>query len=160
MGYIGRLIRRRKPRDSNLVSHAKRELALLALIDPGDEMQAQMNAHLVKIVRMFAEEGHSGFSASYATSVLEKLLRFEPLKPLTGEPEEWVEVGAAMGGEPCWQNNRCSHVFKDETGAYDINGIVWREPDGGCFTNFESRVPVTFPYTPATEYRDRPIEAA
>jgi len=46
-------------------------------------------------------------------------------------------------------------VFKDETGeAYDINGKVFREPSGSCYTSFESRVPVTFPYTPTTEYVD------
>lgn len=55
------------------------------------------------------------------------------------------------------QNKRCSHVFKDKDGnAYDIDGKVFREPDGCCFTSKDSFVPVTFPYTPKTEYVDVP----
>jgi len=33
------------------------------------------------------------------------------------------------------------------------------EPDGSCFTSFGSRTPVTFPYTPTTEYVDVPADA-
>ena len=36
---------------------------------------------------------------------------------------------------------------------------MWEEPDGGRFTNRDSLVPVTFPYTPRTEYRPAPAEA-
>ena len=133
---------------SNLVNHAKRELALVGGAD--DEMQSAMNEHLIRMVETFADEGHSGFSASYAVAVLQKLLRFEPLTPLTGADNEWHEVAPGT-----FQNVRCSHVFKDETGAYDINGRVFRDPDGSCWTNGDSRVPVTFPYTPTTEYVDR-----
>jgi hypothetical protein len=54
-----------------------------------------------------------------------------------------------------WQNNRCCHVFKDNAGnAYDIDGKIFREPDGACYTSRDSRVPVTFPYTPVREYVD------
>jgi hypothetical protein len=100
----------------------------------------------------FSKQGHSGSTAPYAVGVLEKLLMFEPLKPLTGEDDEWNEVGTGV-----FQNRRCSHVFKSESdGAYDIEGIIWRDADGCTFTSYESRVPVTFPYTPKREYRDAP----
>jgi hypothetical protein len=132
---------------SNLVNHAKRELALIGHAE--DEMQAAMNAHIIRMVETFADEGHSGFSASYAVAALEKLLRFEPLTPLTGSDDEWMEVGDGL-----FQNVRCSHVFKEDGNAYDIAGRMFREPDGVCFTGRDSRVPVTFPYTPTTEYVD------
>lgn len=131
----------------SLLEHAKTELSLLGSDD--DEMQQAMNKHILTVVETFANEGHSGFSASYATALLEKLLRHEPLTPLTGEDSEWCEVSQGI-----WQNRRCSHVFKDATGAYDIDGRIFRDPDGSCWQNRESRVPVTFPYTPTRVYVD------
>lgn len=133
----------------NLLAHAERELPPA----DGDEMQEAMNLALREIVFVFGSQGHSGFSAGYATSALEKLLRFEPLRPLTGEPDEWTEIDPGY-----WQNNRCSRVFKDTDGrAYDTEGRVFCEPDGGCYTGIDSRVYITFPYRPKTEYVDVPF---
>lgn len=137
----------------NLYAHAKAELPP----DEGDEMNAMMNRGLLEMVLVFGSQGHSGFSASFATSTLEKLLRYQPLRPLTGEPGEWNEVGNGV-----FQNNRCSHVFKQldrfHGQAYDLQGKVFREPSGVCFTNASSLVPIVFPYTPRTEYVDVPGE--
>lgn len=128
----------------NLLAHTEEELPPA----DGDEMQALMNDHMRELVLVFASQGHSGFSASYATAALEKLLRFEPLRPLTGDPDEWVQVASDV-----WQNRRCSRVFKGPDGrAYDIEGRVFRYPDGGCYTSRDSRVYVEFPYAPTTEY--------
>jgi hypothetical protein len=107
---------------------------------------------VIKMLEQFAEEGHSGMSASMAISLFERLARFEPLTPLTGDDDEWTEV---VEGQ--WQNRRCPHVFKDADGrAYDSNGRVFREPDGICFTSRDSRVYIEFPYTPKVEYVDVP----
>lgn len=134
--------------EGNLMAHARRELPP----ESDDEMQALMNQQLLQIVAVFSLHGHSGFSASYAVGALEKLLRFEPLGPLTGEPDEWFDHGH------CQQNKRCSHVFKQPDRfngqAYDIYGRIFREPDGSCYTSGESHVPITFPYTPKREYVD------
>lgn len=145
-----------------LHDHAERELDLIGMNDDGD-MNGMMRKHILHMIEEFSKEGHSGFSASYAIKCLEKLLRFEPLSPLTGEDWEWVDV-AEMSGRPVWQNARCSRVFKDENGAYDINGKVFWEwytdPETGekhksYFTSADSRVPVTFPYTPTTVHEER-----
>jgi len=127
---------------STLRLHAEREL------DAIGETGA-MRDHLLRMVDAFAAEGHSGFSAAHAANALNKLFRFEPLAPLSGDDSEWMEVS-----DDLWQNTRCSHVFKNSGGAYDIQGRVFREPNGVCFTNCESSTPVTFPYTPTTEYID------
>lgn len=133
---------------SNLLDHAKTELARLRTSTEPDEMQDAMDAHILKMVEVFSEEGHSGFSASYATKILEKLLRFEPITPLQGTDDEWNEVR-----DGTWQNNRCSHVFKRADGtAYDIQGKVFVESDGCAFTSGDSFVDITFPYVPKTEY--------
>lgn len=139
--------RRRK---SNLYDHALCELGLLGMRPLGPRgMNRDMCRHLLDLVEVFAGEGHSGFSASYATGMFEKLARLEPASPLTGEPAEWFECA-----EGFYQNKRCSHVFKENGRAYDIDGRIFREPDGGTYTNRNSRVPVTFPYVPKHEYVD------
>lgn len=138
----------------SLLDHARTELAL---IDGGeaDEMQAIMNAHILKMVETFADEGHSGFSASYAIGILEKLLRFEPLSPLTGEDGEWLVHDCDH--DMFAQNKRCGRIFKRRDGtAYDSGAVVFRAPDGCHFTSSASRRDITFPYTPAREYVDRP----
>lgn len=138
----------------NLVAHAERELPP----DEGDGMNALMNRHLLELVVVFSTQGHSGMSAAFATSALEKLLRYEPLRPLTGDPGEWLDHGY------CMQNKRCGRVFKQpdrfDGQAYDIDAVVFREPGGACFTNVGSFRPITFPYWPKTEYVDVPAEYA
>lgn len=151
----------------SLLTFAEQELDLIGLKEDGD-MNGAMRKHILHMIKEFSEEGHSGFSAQYAISLLTKLLKYEPLTALTGESDEWVDVAEQSGG-PLWQNKRCSHVFKDNEGAYDISGRVfweWQErpldPDEEGYpgvrvykdhwTSRDSRVPVTFPYTPTTEY--------
>lgn len=134
----------------SLVAFAEHELSLIPE-DEGDEMQSEMNKCILDIVKIFADQGHSGMSAAYAIGALEKLLRFEPLKPLTGDDSEWTEVT-----DGTFQNKRCPHVFKEDGKAYDIEGKIFRDPDGCCYTSSDSRVYITFPYTPTREYVDRP----
>lgn len=138
----------------SLVEYAKAELALIRSGEP-DEMQDAIEKCVLDLISLFAGQGHSGSSAPYVIGIVEKLMQFEPLTPLTGADDEWCEVT-----EGTFQNKRCPHVFKENGEAYDIDGIVFRDPDGSCFTSRDSRVPVTFPYVPKTEYRDVPAEAA
>ncbi len=122
------------------------------------ELGPDMDIEVRELLHVFASQGHSGFSAAITAQLVGKLLRYEPIGPLTGEPDEWMEVGPGV-----FQNKRCGRVFKQADRfngqAYDLDGIVWEEPDGGRFTNAESMVPVVFPYTPHTEYRPRPVAA-
>lgn len=137
-------------------SHAEHELFLIGLGPDCDGMNKVMRDHILKMIEVFADEGHSGFSASYAVSILEKLLKFEPITPLTGNDDEWMDIG-----HDTYQNIRCGRVFKRKgEGAYDIEGRVFYDeivdengkPYKSYFTCFESRTPVTFPYVPKTEY--------
>ncbi len=149
----------------SLLGHAEYELDRLGLND-GDDMNGVMRKHLLHMVKEFADEGHSGFSANYAIKCLQRLLHFKPLTPLTGEDDEWTEV-SQISGYPHFQNKRYGSVFKDgkDGNAYDIDGKVfweWLEDENGekfksYFTSIESRVPVTFPYTVPDEpvYEER-----
>lgn len=138
---------------SAMVAYAKTELLRLGNgQEPDDEYSQMGNNAVLEMVETFAKQGHSGFSAAWTLGCLKKLLEWEPLSPLTGDDAEWTDIGE-MNGSPCWQNNRCSRVFKDGDGrAYDIEGRVFTEANGGAFTGRGSRVYVTFPYTPTTVY--------
>ncbi len=143
---------------SNMTSFAENELRIIGMLGgSGEDMNEKMSQHILKMIGVFAEEGHSGFSASYAVGCLEKLLRFEPLSPLTGEESEWTDLSEYGETDMTAQNKRCGRVFKraDST-AYDSEAVVFRDPDGACFTSRESRRDITFPYTPKREYVDRP----
>ena len=141
---------------SSLVAFAKDELSRAGLFDKDSDYGGMMGDAVMKMVEVFAGEGHSGFSSGMAISIFEKVARYEPLTPLTGEDDEWMDIAEYGDGSACWQNKRCSHVFKDKDGAYDIEGKIFREPNGSCFTSYASRVPVTFPYSPTREYVDVP----
>ena len=69
----------------------------------------------LKEVEAFSSGGHSGASASYAIGIIEKLLQFKPLSPLTYEPDEWTDV-SEMSGTPMWQNKRDGEVFSTDGG--------------------------------------------
>jgi hypothetical protein len=109
--------------DSPLVDHARRELALIG----EDEW---LTNGLCKVIAAFAEMGHSGFSAEHSTVVLEKLLRYQPLSPLTDDPAEW-EDRSEMSGYPIWQNTRDSRAMSTDGGK--TYTLVDEEPktDGG-----------------------------
>lgn len=139
---------------SNLINHAKTELDCIGMKENNeDEMNLDMRKCILDVIQVFANQGHSGFSANYAANIISKLMKFEPLSPLTGEDSEWSdvsEIGGANDGS-LFQNKRCSHVFKDDVGAWDIDGKIFVRPNGECFTNSDSKVPITFPYGPQTE---------
>ena len=140
--------------EDNLIRHARRELEIAGLFKADSDYAGMLGESTSNLMKLFSLEGHSGFSAVMQTSLFQKVSRFEPLTPLTGADDEWNEVG-----EGYWQNRRCSHVFKDADGrAYDIQGRIFREPNGATYTSGGSRVFVTFPYTPASEIVDVPVD--
>ena len=144
---------------SDLLKHAEIEFRAAGWTDANgnfkDEMQAAICKHVFELLKVFREGGHSGSSAPYTVNLFKKLALFQPIAPLTGEDWEWIEHDNG-----CFQNIRCSAVFRQSDRfngqAYYLEGKVFREPDGCCYTSKDSVVPVTFPYTPETEYVDVP----
>lgn len=121
-----------------------------------DEMQEMMCQNLVDVIETIASQGHSGFSGAYLIKYLPTLLKQEPITPLTGEEDEWAKVEEDM-----YQNKRCSRVIKrGETGAaFDVESRVYYEneidehgKERRVFFIKAPHKPITFPYTPTTEY--------
>lgn len=95
---------------SNLVAHAERELRLIG----EDEHVIQ---GLLKVVRAFADMGHSGSSAMLCFYYLENLLALKPLSALTNDPDEWIRVSSEIAGqEDLWQSARNLEAFSRDGG--------------------------------------------
>lgn len=125
-----------------MLKYAKNELARIEHDEEG--LQDRIDKNILDLMEVFENQGHSNMSASYVLSIFNRLAHFRPLTPLTGEDDEWNEVGSGR-----WQNKRYSAVFKEEDGrAYDIEGKIFSD-DGGetWFTDINSRIYIDFPYS-------------
>jgi len=130
----------------SLKKHAENELRIAGLFDKDSDYGGMLGEAALEIVEVFAKQGHSGMSASMVTSIVEKLMRFEPLTPLTGDDDEWCEFSPGK-----FQNKRYSSVFKDgkDGVAKDNNAQVKVDPKGGCW--HAPGLPIEFPYMPPKE---------
>lgn len=100
----------REPSESNLVAHARRELCLIGE-DP------DIISGLCKVVQAFADMGHSGSSAFFASQYVDKLLRYQPLSELTDNPAEWIDRHAeGLTSTPLWQSVRNPEAFSTDGG--------------------------------------------
>lgn len=141
---------------SNMLKWAEQELKLAGydVNDPEDGPNRWLAKGTLELLKVFSEHGHSGMSAPYAVALFEKLASWKPIAPLTGEDDEWNDVG-----ESTWQNRRDSSVFKGEDGqAYWSGGRVFWEwythpeidngkPYKSHYTSHGSRVNIEFPWT-------------
>jgi len=93
---------------SNLVKHAQVELARI-----GEETDT-VEGYL-KVIQAFADMRHSGGSASVAIPVINQLLQFKNLAPLSDDPDEWMNV-SDMSDSEMWQNRRNSEAFSHDGG--------------------------------------------
>lgn len=125
-----------------IVDYAKRELKYL--LDSEEEYDNRMAEAVLELLNVFAEQGHSGFSASCCIQLFSRLAKYKPLGPLTGEDDEWNKIGDNL-----FQNKRYGAVFKEgkDGKAYNIEARIFSD-DGGetWFTNKNSREFIDFPY--------------
>lgn len=135
----------------NMHEYAESEMAIAW--PESDSLQDVIKSNVLSMIDVFAEQGHSGASAAYTLNILDRLIRFKPISPLTGDEDEWGEPDSGSR-DYCQQNKRCSSVFRinfDNKTAYDIDGRVFSDDGGKTFwSTYESRIPVSFPYTPST----------
>jgi len=136
-------------RESTSYKRALRELTIpLPDWETKGDIDNMMFENIMELIYVFSTQGHSGFSANYATGILNKLLRHEILTPLNGTDDEWIEVGNAV-----YQNIRVSNVFRDSSGTYQYDYFVFEDENGAGYTSKESRKYIeSFPYVPKHVY--------
>jgi hypothetical protein len=92
--------------------------------DPSDEKYVQRIGNCVyEICKLFAEQGHSGLSASITLQLLDELLvKGNTLSSLTNNPDEWMDV-TEMSGYKLHQSKRKFSCFSDDNlnTYYDTN---------------------------------------
>lgn len=164
---------------SNTHNFAKRELEILSKSSTDKDNRPIVEPFIPEILALcerFGKSGQSGGSAPYTASALSKAIKTlclqEPICPITGIDDEWVNVseyGSGKDEKECvWQNTRCSALFKNSEGkCWYLDAIVWKTQkgigwsgsallkDGNAFVKYMSRQYVkSFPFTPKTFYID------
>lgn len=125
----------------NLAAHARRELQLAGMFDKeveGSEAAGSWNRlcaeAVMELMEVFAEQGHSGFSASMTQDLFSRLSKYEALTELTDNPDEWNDISEMQSGEPGWQSQRSPSCFSEDGGKsyWDINEEYYiREDEDG-----------------------------
>lgn len=113
----------------SIISQAKAEMDRIGF--KGEDQKT-----MVEILEKFFDQWDSGGAVHAVAPILQRCIAGKPLSPLTGDADEWNEVGDGV-----YQNNRMGSVFKDPRFhggllAYDIDAA-------------EPRAAITFPYLPA-----------
>lgn len=107
---VMRVVDEKPVSESNLVNHARREMELVGE-DP------EWIEGILKVIQAFADMGHSGGSASFAIPLINALLQFKNLSPLTDDPEEWMHISEDIAtNDNTWQNRRNSEAFSNDGG--------------------------------------------
>lgn len=156
---------------TNTQTFAKRELDILAATTP-NAIITPFAKEILALCEAFGKSGQSGGSAPYTASAISQAVKHlmlqEPICPVTGIDEEWVNVReVSEEDEMMYQNKRCSALFKSKNGdCWYVDAIVWKgEKDYDTFTgrvyiddkNFEligSSQYTKLPFKPKTFYID------
>jgi len=122
----------------NLTDHARRELELAGMFDKeveGSEAAGSWNTlcaeAVMELMEVFAEQGHSGFSASMTQDLFSRLSKYEALTELTDNIDEWNDISEMQSGEPGWQSQRNPSCFSDDNGKtyWDISEEYYLRED-------------------------------
>lgn len=101
-----------------LVDHAISEMRRAGLYDADSDYDGMLAKSVEELVRVFAAQGHSGFSAHQTMKIFSLVGAFKRLAPLTDCEDEWMSVGNGF-----WQNVRQGSCFSMDGGKtyYDID---------------------------------------
>lgn len=106
------------------IDHAEYELRRAGLFDDDSDYNGMIGRAVLELMKVFSEQGHSGFSAAWVRDLFNKLSNFETLTPITSDPEEWMDCREYCSDcKDMWQNKRNPAVF-----SYD-GGKTWKNVD-------------------------------
>lgn len=119
----------------NMIEFAKNELEIAGFFDKDADYGGMIGDDVMELIKVFAEQGHSGCSAGLVSSLFGKLSKYKPITPLTFKDDEWNEVSNGV-----YQNKRNSCVFKESPDGrpYYIDAYVKKTPNGHCWSGMLS----------------------
>ena len=126
-----------------LVDFAKTELAKAGLFDKDSDYDGMIGQSVMALMKVFANQGHSGFSAQLTRAVFDKLVNFKPLSPLTNDSKEWNIIEGDDPRNPpntptCWQSRRNPEAFSEDGGKmyYLLSDmeVQGKEENGATYT--------------------------
>jgi hypothetical protein len=145
------------------------ELHKAGLYDKDSDYAGMLGEAVEELLRLFAIQEHSGFSASLCNQIFHTLIEGNPLTPLTTDESEWtdgIEIGGPNNGFEKGEfllSNRSSGVtsstklLSENKAVFD--GIIWKDPEGFTYTNKDSIVEFTLPgFPPKPIFRDAPAD--
>ena len=109
---------------SNLEKHAEREMRLAGLYDADSDYGGMIPEAVMKMIKVLADEGHSGGSHALVMGIFNRVANFKTLTPIGSSSDEWFKHDPQHNlGKDIWQNTRQSSVFSQDGGKtwYDIN---------------------------------------
>ena len=164
----------RKQMSNGTYNYAKHELDILIKSSKNKEDRPIIEPFIPELLALAKKFGNSENSGSETAAVVtataishavKHLLLQEPICPVTGIDEEWMNF-ADEDGIPQFQNNRLHNLFKSGKNgkAYYLDAIAFKTQDGRTCTGFAelpngeiitSRQYVkSFPFTAKTFYID------
>ena len=141
--------------DSDLIKHAKNEFVYAGWVDQNgrfyDEIQERICYDILDILKVISDQGHSGSSIGYLMHILNILVKYRSITPLTGESDEWDEP---YGLNFC-VNKRDPRVIKYNDGTCVFtDGKIFVDKNGAEYLDGKNSYVVikSFPYMPESEY--------
>ena len=138
--------------ESTMTDWARNELQLAGLFDKESDYEGMLGEAVMELMDKFAEQGHSGFSASLVSSIFDRLSHWKPLSELTNDPAEWMEVTdhqeartpGLKGPVKCYQSRRSPDCFSED------GGQTYYSIDDPCFEGTEENGVTFMRYCPET----------
>ena len=101
-----------------LTSHAEEELTRAGLFDTDSDYNGMLGHAVMELMKVFANQGHSGFSAQCTRELFNQLADYKVLSPITDNPSEWMDVAEYfdVNHPAIWQNRRDPSLFSNDGG--------------------------------------------
>lgn len=143
----------------SLIAYAEDELKRAGWFDKSSDYAGMVGPAVMEMMKQFAEEGHSGYSAHLVLHIFERLASYRPLTPLENPKEtgEYHDVSGPSGTDEgrTLQSLRKSSVFSEDGGKtwYDIDKKLsrtrrWTLRLRAIGIPVSHRAYISFPYMP------------
>lgn len=125
---------------SKTMTKAEQEFHILEQTNK-EAIVLEFKNEILALVNKFGNSGQSGGSAPYVSqiisNVVKKLCMQQSISPIMGTDDEWNDVSEISDEKigTMFQNKRNSAIFKDNTGAYYLDAIVFEGENGNRFTS-------------------------